>query len=793
MSAKPQKHTNPVKKAGPKMAKPAPQVMTAIVQEDPSWLNLALLGGVLLVTFICYHYTLDNHFTNWDDGIYVYENSFIKNLSPANLNQILFHDITQNYYHPLTMLSLALNWHYSGASPLPYYICEIIIHLLNTTLVFVFSLFLFRAMVKRGYGKIKGIPYLAGLCALWHGIHPMHVESVSWIAERKDVLYLFFYLAGLIFYLKYINGEKISWMKYANIIPILLFLWTSSIVKGYSVQWKIFHSVFHVSEQLILILLALAFAAISFVAFRYKNFKIEIFYVGEMFLFSITSKPLAVVFPLSLLAIDILLRRDHDIYSKKVKEAGESAKKGFARLTSWLKKWTYVSYRLVYEKMPIFFLSLVFGYIAYVWANEGGSITSFAVFSKLQRITFVGVNYLMYLAKLFVPIHLSSYYPYPELDTNNHMPLFFYMAPGLAVVITGLLLWLAYRKSDNYFRVTLFGFSFYLFNVMFILQFISAGPAIMADRYSYASYVGFTFMLVYFIYELITRLPALKTPVIIVVTGFSCMLAFMCEARTRVWHNTETLWKDVISKYPARVDTTYTDNHSQYIIHVHPGVETAYKNLGNYYVQDVTPPDYDSAYMNYEKLEEIKSKDAGVYSNLGNIWALRNNIKKSLEEYTKSLSLDNKSFDTYLNRGITYSRVGQYELAMQDYNHAFLLDSNNQRLLEMRGYTLLNNIRDYKAAIADFTHLIAIDPNNMDYYKNRGLAEVNSGAEQAAINDFNKVLGNNPKDGECLYYFSFAYKDLKSYPMAIQYAEKAQQCGYKLPAGYMETLQKPAK
>jgi len=786
MPNKNSKYNQPAQKPVQKTGKPATQVKGMSIPEYPFWLNYAIIGSVLLVTFWCYHYSLDNHFTNWDDGLYIYENSFIKNLSPDNINRILFHDITQNYYHPLTMLSLALNWHYSGANPYPYYLTEIIIHLLNTILVFILAFSLFTAMSKKGYGKIKGIPYLAGLCALWQGIHPMHVESVSWIAERKDVLYLFFYLAGLIFYLKYINGEKISWMKYANILPIILFLWAASIVKSYSIDWKIFHSTFHVSEQLILIVLALIFAIISFVAFRYKNFKIEIFYAGEMFLFSITSKPLAVVFPLSLLAMDILLRRDNDIITKRVSEAGKKTHTFFT-------KWTYVIYRLVYEKTPIFILSLIFGYIAYVWQNEDGSITSFAVFTKLQRITFVGVNYLMYLFKLFVPIHLSSYYPYPELDNNNNMPLFFYIAPALAVAVTVFLLWFARKKGEKYFRVALFGFGFYFFNVMFILQYVSAGPAIMADRYSYASYVGFTFMLVYFIYVLIDKLPTYKIPLMVVVGAFSSMLAVLCEGRTQVWHNTETLWKDVISKYPAKVDTVFAPDHSQYVVHIHPGVETAYKNLGNYYVQDINPPNYDSAYMNYEILEETKSKDAGVYSNLGNIWAIRNNIKKSLEEYTKSLSLSTKSFDTYLDRGITYSRMGQNELALQDYNHAYILDSNNQRLLESRGFLLLNGIKNYPAAIADFNRLIAIEPANVDYNKNRGLAELNSGKVKDALDDFNRVVNVHPKDGECYYYFSFAYKVLKSYPTAIEYAQRAQQCGYKIPEGYIEILQKSAK
>ncbi len=596
------------------------------------------------------------------------------------------------------MLSLALNWHYSGAAPESYYATEIILHLFNTIWVFILAMALFHAMVKKGYGKIKGIPYLAGLCALWHGIHPMHVESVSWIAERKDVLYLFFYLPGLIMYVKYVMDNKIS--------------------------------------QLALVVL--------------------------LYFLSLFSKPLAVVFPLSLFAIDVLLKRK-------------------------------IAWKLLFEKIPFFAISLIFGYIAYKWANEGGSITSFHVFTLIQRVMFVGYNYLMYLAKLFAPFHLCSFYPYPQLTDNNYLPFYFYLMPLLSVIITVGLIFLAYKMGENYFRVALFGFGFYFFNVMFILQFVSAGPAIMAERYTYAAYFGFTFMLVYFIYSLIDKIPAIKTPVIIVVAGFSCMLAYLCQARTEVWHNTKTLWEDVIAKYPAGADTTYNAGHSQFIVHVKTGVETAYKNLGNYYVQDKNPPDYDSAYRYYVVLEHINSKDAGIYSNLGNIWAIRNNFKKSLEEYTKSLSLDSTNLETYLDRAITYSRMGQYTLAIKDYNHAFKMDSMNEGILQNRAKALLEDVKDYPAAVSDYNRLIAIDPRNIDYFKNRGLALLNSGKPEEALNDFDKVINATPKDAQCLYYFSFAYKVMKSFGKAMEYAQKAQQAGFKLPDGYLDELGRGAK
>src|ERR1051325_9147161 len=92
-------------------------------------------------------------------------------------------------YHPLTILSLAVNYHFSKLAPYGYHLLNLILHLANTLLVFFFTYKLSRQNV-----------FAAFFVSLFFGIHPMHVESVAWIAERKDVLYTFFFLAGLITY-----------------------------------------------------------------------------------------------------------------------------------------------------------------------------------------------------------------------------------------------------------------------------------------------------------------------------------------------------------------------------------------------------------------------------------------------------------------------------------------------------------------------------------------------------------------------------------------------------------------
>lgn len=743
------------KKPGPAVKNPSPgprQATRPALQKPAGNLKLILLGCVALITFICYNNTLNNQFTNWDDGLYVNTNPYIKNLTPGNIKMILFHNITNNYYHPITMLTIAANYHSGKMDPSDYYITNIVVHLLNTCLMFLLVFILLEAMEGKGYGVIKGKEWLAFLGALCYGVHPMHVESVSWLAERKDVMYGFFYFIGLIVYIGYLKGEKIKWYDVMALVVLL--------IVSFVAMWGFSEIKYNLT--LLGTVVAAGFGTWYFYKSRgeEKNIWVVFVLVFPLYLCSLLSKPLAVVFPFSLFALDILLKRKADL-------------------------------KLFLEKVPFFAVSLGAGIWAWHAQKASGAVASFHTFSLWQRLIFASYGFIMYIVKAFVPIHLCSYYPYPLLGDSNSLPFIYNLLPSTAATLVAIPLYFAYKKGENYLRVVIFGIGFYLFNVLFVLQFVSSGPAIMADRYTYIAYFGIFFMVVYFVQQLWEKNTSYQMPIKVLMGAFVCMLAFLCFQRTKVWHSTKTLWMDVISKYPASADTTWNDTHTQRIVKIHEGVPTAYKNLGNYYVQDKNPPDYDSAYMYYKVLEDIHSTDAGVYSNLGNIWAIRHDIKKSLEEYTKSIKLDSNSFDVYLDRAITYSNLGQYDLAIEDYNHAARITPNSESLLANRGYTYLS-AKQYQKCIDDYNQAIKINPDNPQYYFNRGVAESDMGNPQAALADFMKNLSANPKNGNTLFNISVVYQQMKDYKNALDYAVKAQQLGYKVADSYMKSLQDKA-
>lgn len=153
--------------------------------------RLILIACVLIgITAVAFTPSLRNGFTNWDDTAYVTDNLLIRSLSPENLSKI-FTTFQLGFYHPLTLLSYACEYVCAGPNPQVYHATNLILHIMNTFLVFWFIYLL------------SGNQTAACITALLFGIHPLHVESVAWISERKDVLSTLFILAALIAYIRY--------------------------------------------------------------------------------------------------------------------------------------------------------------------------------------------------------------------------------------------------------------------------------------------------------------------------------------------------------------------------------------------------------------------------------------------------------------------------------------------------------------------------------------------------------------------------------------------------------------
>jgi Flp pilus assembly protein TadD len=176
--------------------KPAPPTASVPAKTQPRfpmWLPAVLLA---LVTIALYWPALRHDFVNYDDDVYVTENLHVQaGLSWENLKWAFCNPVSANW-HPLTVLSHMMDCQLFGLKPWGHHLVNVLFHALNAALVFV--------LLK----QLTGATWRSVVVAALFAVHPLRVESVAWVAERKDVLSGFFGLLALIFYTRYVQKAE---------------------------------------------------------------------------------------------------------------------------------------------------------------------------------------------------------------------------------------------------------------------------------------------------------------------------------------------------------------------------------------------------------------------------------------------------------------------------------------------------------------------------------------------------------------------------------------------------------
>ncbi len=150
-----------------------------------------------LITILPYARVRDYDFVNYDDPEYVADNSPVQGGLTLRNIRWAFTSFHAANWHPVTWLSLMADRTFFGMRPAGFHVTNVFFHLFNALLLF----FLLRAMT--------GAPWKSGFVAALFALHPMHVESVAWIAERKDVLSTFFLMATLLAYRWYVLRPRL--------------------------------------------------------------------------------------------------------------------------------------------------------------------------------------------------------------------------------------------------------------------------------------------------------------------------------------------------------------------------------------------------------------------------------------------------------------------------------------------------------------------------------------------------------------------------------------------------------
>lgn len=563
-------------------------------------------------------------------------------LARPNLHDILFAPFEGNY-HPLTMLSLVWNYQLSQLHPGSYHWINLLLHLANTALAFFFV------------RKLAGGLWAAVVTSLFFGIHPMHVESVAWVAERKDVLFAFFYLAGLVAYLRYLDARRWTW-SVATLIAFVL---------------------------------------------------------------SVLSKPAAVTFPIVLLAIDWYRRRPM---------------KG----------------SVLAEKAPYFAIALAMGWLTLHAQKAVGAVTDTPVFPLLSRLCFAAYGAVMYVLKALAPVGLSVIYPYPRQVTP--LGTEFYAALAALLILLPATVYL-FRRN----RPVLFGLFFFFVNVVLVLQFITVGNALMADRYTYLPYIGLFFALSAWMDGVPRPWASQSTAKTFVAYGL-LLLVPVCLVQTwkrgDVWQDSESLWTDAIQKYPQRIYTAYFLRGTYYhhtvgkpaealvdydnALKLNPRAAYAWANKGTL-LFDLDRPD--SAYVYLDHALALKPDLAGALNNRGAIKGQRGDLPGAVGDFTRAIASEPRFRDPYENRAVAYYMLRDYEKAIADTRRALELDpsnSENHVLLDAIGQ-YFQAMHRYREAVAQHEQAIRTapygDPRIPGYYLNRSFAWLGSGNREAARSD----------------------------------------------------------
>ncbi|MBK8556420.1 MAG: tetratricopeptide repeat protein [Lewinellaceae bacterium] len=500
---------------------------------------------------------------------------------------------------------------------------------------------------------------------LLFGIHPMRVESVAWATERKDVLFAVFFFAALAYYIRWVKTEDSG-------------------------------------KRLRLYLIMLAMAVLS-----------------------LFSKVQAVTLPLSMLAIDYLLRRP-------------------------------LNFKLIIEKTPFWLLSLAFGLINLTTLRAQGSTDDDVTnFTFVDRLCIGAYSFCVYLYKLVFPYPMSPLYPYPK-----PLPGIVYAAPIGFLAVTALVIW--WMRKDK--RWWVFGFLFFFFNVMFLLQVFGAGQGYLADRFTYVPYFGF-FAIAAWLYDKYSADAAKRSGLNIAFGILFAIFAIVTFRQIKVWENGETLWTHVI-KFEGKTNSLPYWNRGQYYrglgnfdasmkdyteaIRISPKNPELYNSRGKTFFDMAMSGKFDQqagglvlkAIQDYDAglaLETIKpSTKSELYINRGAAKAASGNLQDAVPDITAGLNLDPKNKNGYFNRSLIYFNLQQFDNAIKDYTSYLEIDPNNVNVWYERGM-IKRSLKRNDEAIADLSHAIQLNPQFGIAYLERARAYAQAGNKAAAQQDYQRA------------------------------------------------------
>jgi Tfp pilus assembly protein PilF len=579
--------------------------------------RILLAGAVSLITFLVYLPSLKNAFVLLDDDAYVTQNPHIRSFGTAFFKWA-FLGFHEGNWHPLTWISHALDYAIWGLNPLGHHLTNNILHAINAGLVVLLVLRLvevgarssFSPDVRGGAEWVtpKGVLIAAVTTGLLFGLHPLHVESVAWVSERKDLLCALFFLPSVMMYVRYVGRGG----------P----LWTPG--EGQPQRVAPTHNDPGQAEM-----------TNSGRQFLNRYYLVSLLF----FILALMSKPMAVTLPAVLLLLDW-----HP----------------FGRITS-IKTFRHA----FVEKLPFIALSIVSSVVTVLAQRSGGALVSVKVVPLSVRMLVAVKSLIAYLWKMVVPLKLIPFYPYPK--NVSLLSPDYVLAMMLVVGITIACLVMA--KKEKLWLAVWFYYVVTLFPVLGIVQ---VGSQSMADRYTYLPSLGPFLIVGLAAARGFDKVDSLAKGKMIVglfsaiaILVF-CPLTYLTVKQIGAWKNSIDLWNYAIEKEPQEAPIAYNNRGLAFMnlgetdraaedyrmaIAMDPSVAEAHYNLGKTYEKKGL---YDEAIGEYKKAVSLKPGFADAYFDLGVAYALKGMREEAIMNYKAAVALRPDFARAHYNLGVIY-------------------------------------------------------------------------------------------------------------------------------------------
>ncbi len=666
----------------------------------PVWLLAVLL---VLVTIALYWPATGYDFVNYDDPEYVTANPQVQSgwnwegvkwafLSPVCAN-----------WHPLTVLSHMLACRTFGLHPWGHHLTNILLHALNAGLVF--------ALLQQMTGAIWRSVLVAALFAL----HPLRVESVAWVAERKDVLSGFFGLLALMAYVRYAQRPVIS-----N-------------------QWSV-------------ISLQSSGVPAPHDGPRTPGHR-SLFYLLSLgcFALGLMSKPMLVTWPFVMLLLDYWpLGRRQKAQARDTHHAPRTTHHAspFTDQSQIANRKSEILLPLLVEKLPFFVLAALVSTATFVVQKQGGAVKSVVDFSLGARAGNALVSYCRYLGKLFWPKELAVFYPHP-----GDWPLGKVLLAGAVIAGISAVVWVQRRR----YPFSLVGWLWFVGMLVPMIGLVQSGGWAMADRHTYLPSLGVLILTVWGAGGLCRSwwYQALASSV---AGGVAILL---CLALTRQqlghWKDSETIFvhalKVTANNYVAhinlgnaldeqgRIDEAITQ--FQETIRLIPNYAMPHYSLG---VDLSKKGRMDEAICQFQECLRLKP-DYVAHNSLGYALQEKGQTDEAIRQFQEAIHLNPNYPMAHYNLGLARLREGRADEAIRQFQEAIRLRPDDADAHNNLGYLLLKN-GHFDEAVTQFQEAIRLNPNHTPAHNNLGLAFAGYGETDAAIQQFQEAIRLKPDFAE---------------------------------------------